>query len=273
MSNFHNEIVIDMNYGGLNPVQFGYETCDPSHSFGPAVRTHWLLHYIVSGFGVFVRQGTTHRVGPGEIFVIPPYMETYYEADRDTPWKYIWIGFTTEDELPAILSQPVINCPGAGVPFQEMFHCQNMENGRSAFLSGCLWKLMGILLEQGKPVADYIHKAIHFMHAEYVHGITVKEIADRLNLDRSYFSTVFSQRMGASPQEYLINLRLTRAADLMITHGESPSTAAISVGYPDLYHFSKIFKKHFGLSPRAYIKNAEHTAPPKESPAEVHSTP
>lgn len=263
MSNFYNEIIIDMHYGGLNPVQFGHETCDPSHSFGPAVRTHWLLHYVVSGFGVFVRQDVTYRVGPGEIFVIPPYLETYYEADAESPWKYIWIGFTTQEQLPDIFSQPVITCPGAGTPFQEMFYCKNMENGRSAFLSGCLWKLMGILLEQGKPISDYIDKAIHYMQAEYMHGITVQALADRLGLDRSYFSTVFSERTGISPQEYLINLRLTKAADLMIAHGESPSTAALSVGYSDLYHFSKIFKKHFGLSPRAYIKQEKDSAAPE----------
>ena len=90
------------------------------------------------------------------------------------------------------------------------------------------------------------------MNSEYVNGITVQQVADRLNLDRSYFSTAFKEKMGVSPQAYLINLRLERAAELITVYDESPSTAAISVGYPDLYHFSKIFKKHFGLSPREY---------------------
>lgn len=252
----HSEIVIDQSYGGLNPVQFGHENCGHGHFFGPAVRTHWLLHYIVSGFGTFEYKGVSHKVGPGEIFVIPPYVETYYEADLENPWSYIWIGFTANEELPDIFSQPVIHCPGAGTPFEEMMYCKNMENGKSAFLTSCLWKLMSILLEQGKPVSDYVDKAIHCMHSEYTNGITVAEVAKRLNLDRCYFSTLFTKRMGVSPKEYLVNLRLTKAADLMITHGESPSTAALSVGYPDLYHFSKIFKKQFGMSPRAYIQKS-----------------
>ena len=45
-----------------------------------------------------------------------------------------------------------------------------------------------------------------------------------------------------------------KAAELLTVYGQSPSTAGISVGYPDLYHFSKIFKKHFGVSPREYQK-------------------
>ena len=251
----YSEIIIDHQYSGFNPVQFGYETCAPSHSYGPAVRTHWLLHYVVSGFGRFERNGVVHRISPGQIFVIPPYLETYYEADAERPWQYIWIGFTTEEQLPEEFFQPVISCPDAGELFQEMKSCSSMENGRSAYLSACLWKLIALLLERGKSKSDYIDKALNCMHSEYSQGITIKEIADRLGLDRSYFSTVFSERVGISPSEYLINLRLTKAAELMRIYRERPSTAAMSVGYEDLYHFSKIFKKHFGVSPREYRKN------------------
>ena len=101
-----NIIVIDQHLHGLNPMQFGHENCTPLHDFGPAVRTHWLLHYVVSGFGKFTREGVTYAVGPGEIFVIPPYIETYYQADEKQPWKYIWIGFTTE-EIPEVFLQPI----------------------------------------------------------------------------------------------------------------------------------------------------------------------
>ena len=247
------EIVINQHYRGMfNPMQFGSEDCAPGHFFGPYVRTHWLLHYVVYGFGTFVRDGVTWEVKPGDIFVIPPYEETYYEADRVKPWRYIWIGFTTEEELPPVMQEPVIHCAGVGAVFEDMMRCGKMENGRSAFLCSKIWELLSILLDQGAPAADYMKKALNYMNSEYVNGITVQQVADRLNLDRSYFSTVFKEKMGVSPQAYLINLRLERAAELITVYGEAPSTAAVSVGYPDLYHFSKIFKKHFGVSPREY---------------------
>lgn len=245
-------LVQDCHYGGLNPVLLGQESCKPRHSFGPAVRTHWLLHYVVSGFGTFVRDETAYRVGPGQIFVIQPHLRTYYEADREHPWSYIWIGFRKDGSLADVFSQPVISCPAAHELFDEMLASANMENGRSAFLSGCLWRLVGLLLEQ-KPIrADYVDKAISCMQSEYANGITIREIAGRLGLDRSYLCALFSKRMGMSPKAYLINLRLTKAAALMTVHGASPSMAALSVGYQNIYHFSKMFKMHFGVSPRAY---------------------
>lgn len=261
----HSEIITNYNYSGFNPVQFGYERCISSHSYGPAVRTHWLLHYVVSGFGYFTRNGITHKISPGHIFVIPPYEETYYEAAPDKPWYYIWIGFTTDQTLPKIFSQPVISCPNAGILFNEMLSCSVMDSGKSAFLSGCLWKLMSLLLEQGSIPSDYIDKALSCMHSEYMHRITIQDIADRLGLDRSYFYALFTQRMGISPSQYLINLRLTKAAELMIEHGERPSVAAASVGYEDLFHFSKIFKKYYGMSPKNYIKHAKYTHKNSES--------
>ena len=246
------ELVIDKNYKGYNPVIFGSEDCDSGHSFGPHVRTHWLLHYIVSGFGIFEKDGVRHSVRPGDMFVIPPYEETYYEADREKPWRYIWIGFTTDESLPAQFSESVIHCPGVGDIFEDMLRCGKMENGRSAFLSAKIWELCSVLLDGSGNSADYIEKALNYMRSEYVNGITIQQISDRLNINRSYLSEIFKAQMGVSPQQYLVKLRLEKAAELLSIYHETPSTAANSVGYSDIYHFSKIFKQHFGVSPRSY---------------------
>ena len=71
----------------------GYEKCDPSHSFGPAIRTHYLIHYVVKGSGRFHENGRVHSLHAGDLFLILPGQITYYEADRETPWEYCWVGF------------------------------------------------------------------------------------------------------------------------------------------------------------------------------------
>ena len=45
----------DEGYGDINPVQFGFEDCEKSHSYGPAARYHWLIHYVylISEFILF----------------------------------------------------------------------------------------------------------------------------------------------------------------------------------------------------------------------------
>ncbi len=248
----HNEILTDLNLEDLNPVTFGYESCKALHSYGPAVRSYWLLHYVASGKGRFVRENTTHNLSGGEIFVIPPYLETYYEADENEPWNYIWIGFTTKRDIPPCFLSPTIRCPEAEHVFKEMKLCCKKSKGKSEFLLAKLWELISLLSDDGETQASYVESALQCMKSEYMTNLGVSVLAERLGLDRSYFSNLFKEQMGISPGKYLNNLRLSNAAELMTKHGTSPTTAALSCGFSDIYHFSKAFKKHFGISPRAY---------------------
>ena len=50
----------ELGHKDLYPLYYGYENCLPGKSFGPAVREKYLIHYIVSGSGVFYRGGTAY---------------------------------------------------------------------------------------------------------------------------------------------------------------------------------------------------------------------
>ena len=43
-------LLSDQHFRDINPVDCGWERCEPSHSFGPTARMYWLLHYVVSGW-------------------------------------------------------------------------------------------------------------------------------------------------------------------------------------------------------------------------------
>ncbi len=245
--------ISDEGYDGLNPVQFGYQKCKSAHYYGPATRTHWLIHFVESGFGIFRIGDKEYTVGSGEMFVIPPYVETYYEADSEDPWSYTWIGFTTTKELPINLAD-VICCPKAMQIFNSMKSASSFEKGRSAFLSSKIWELFSLLLDNEKHDTSYVDIALDCVHSEYMYNLTIEQIAARLNLNHSYFSALFKEKMGLSPKQYLFNYRMNIAVSLMLEKDVSISVAAYSVGYTDIYNFSKMFKKHFGMSPREYIK-------------------
>lgn len=248
---YHCVIIKDEEFSDLNPVQFGYENCNKSHSFGPAIRTHWLIHYVISGFGIFKIRDKEYNVKPGEMFVIPPYIETYYEADSVNPWSYIWIGFTTTREVTEKLLD-VIKYPEAEKIFSSMKNCESFSNGRSAYLSARLWDLFALLSENGNNKYGHVDKALQFIHSNYMHDITVEKIAQHLNLDRTYFSVIFKNKTGLSPKQYLLNYRMSIAATLITKKHIAISVVANSVGYSDLYTFSKMFKRHFGVSPSNY---------------------
>lgn len=243
--------VVNKGYRDLNPVHAGHERCAPRHAWGPAVRRYWLLHFVVEGRGIFEIGGKRYEVKKGSFFVIPPHVVTYYEADATAPWEYIWVGFECE-KLPISLDTVVV-CPAAGRIFEDIRRCGEWQGGRTELLCARLYELFALLMEREHNREDYIDRALSIIHAEYMYDLGVQDIAVRLGLERTYFSVLFKKRVGVSPVQYLKELRLTRAAALL-AEGKSPTVAARSVGYADIYLFSKTFKRRFGCSPRAFAK-------------------
>ena len=91
-------IFTDQSYLDLGLFQFGYEKCQPSHSYGPAKRNHYLFHYVLSGQGTLYAKTTAgdskiYRIRSNQGFLIFPEQETTYIADAEHPWEYAWLEF------------------------------------------------------------------------------------------------------------------------------------------------------------------------------------
>lgn len=266
----HSVLLANRHFQDINPIQAGWERCAPGHAFGPAVRSHVLLHYVVSGRGVFLSGGRRYPVGPGQVFVIRPFETTTYAASEDQPWQYIWLGFEANVPLPAALGRDVLTLPQAGPLFSCVPGVPELPAGREAFLCGKIWELLSLLAGEEAPGAevrrkqaqDYVNIAKTYLETEYSRGVSVAELARRLNLDRSYFSKLFRRETGRSPQQYLTEFRLQKAAELLRDHGKTPGEAALSTGYPDVFSFSRMFKRYFGVPPTAYREGRPSDARP-----------
>ena len=98
MSNILFNIFPNENFIDLCMYQFGYEQCDPGHSFGPATRNHYLFHYIISGTGTLMADNAkgetqTYSIKSGQGFIIFPGQINTYIADKQLHWEYMWIEF------------------------------------------------------------------------------------------------------------------------------------------------------------------------------------
>lgn len=248
--NLH-EIVVNKGYGDINPVQFGYEKCESSHSFGPAIRTHWLLHYVVSGSGYFKIKNREYYVTGGSMFVIPPFVETYYEADKCDPWEYIWVGFTKSESID-LEFEDVAYMPYARSVFENMKKCSGMQSGRTEFLCGNIWNLISLNYDLKSKSIDYIDNALNIIESEYMSPLKIEKISERLGLERTYFSNLFKISVGVSPKHFLLKTRMEKAAMFLSEYKYTVSLTAVSVGYGDVYAFSKSFKQYFGVSPSKY---------------------
>ena len=103
-----------------------------------------------------------------------------------------------------------------------------------------------------------INKARAYLAREYQNsGVTLNDVSSHVCMSNSHFCTIFSQEMGVTFTEYLTELRMNRAKELLRTTQMRSSDIAYAVGYNDPHYFSYLFKKHTGMTPRDFRKDAQ----------------
>ena len=128
-------------------------------------------------------------------------------------------------------------------------------------VTGLIYEFFSVLSQNtniGTDNISFVKTALKIIDYNYSSPITIEQISKRVSLNPSYFSRLFTEQVGISPKQYLLNKRLNRAKELLSETNASIFEIANSVGYDDQLYFSRIFKKHIGISPTEY-KNASKT--------------
>lgn len=258
----------------MNIYRCGIEDCKPGHSWGPAIRDHYIIHYILDGKGVFRINNTTYPLQKNDGFLIPPDTIVYYEADVKKPWSYSWVGFhglkagsylkraglTLENPVFSyVYNDSIKKC------LHNMIAANKLRNSREICMLGYLYILLSHIIEAHGKLKSYdntlerkeayIKKAVEFISMNYSRKISVSEIASHIGLNRSYLYTLFNNYLKSSPQEFLINTRISKACELIKNTSLSICDISRSVGYEDPLLFSKMFRKVKGIPPRDYRKH------------------
>ena len=95
--------------------------------------------------------------------------------------------------------------------------------------------------------------AISYLHSHYTDAdFSVEMLAKKAGVSRRYFEKLFFAEKGPTPRDYVIELKMSLARELLLHEKLSVSDVACELGYADVYHFSKIFKQRVGKTPGEY---------------------
>ena len=258
----------------MNVDECGIEQGIPGLGYNYEVLKNAVIHYVTKGYGTFKFNGKVYNLKQGDIFILLKGMQVEYVASIDDPWEYYWIGFSGSNaneylNRTSITNSCVANCeenskiPKIILNMCEISKTYNPSRSDDILLLKELYSLLYALIEEfpkpfeykDKELHTYIQDALNFINSNYMHSITVQEIADYVNLSRSYLYKMFIKNLGISPQRYLINLRMYKATLLLKSTKLPIGEVANSVGYSDSLLFSKTFSKHFSMSPLNYRNN------------------
>lgn len=84
-------------------------------------------------------------------------------------------------------------------------------------------------------------------------NLSIIDLCNKLDLSRSYLYTLFKNNLGVSPQQFLINLRMEQAKEILANTDEAIQSISQLVGYSDEFTFSKAFKRYSAFSPKPYV--------------------
>ena len=275
MQNLIFSIFPNQNFVDLGLFQFGWERCTPAHSFGPAARNHYLFHYILSGTGTLMADDSkgvtqTYSIKSMQGFMIFPNQITTYVADKQLPWDYVWLEFdglrvkSLLDTIGLSLDKPVYHARNKSLRedmANEMLYISRHKDESPFHLIGHLYLFLDYLLrsaadeqlEHGSKLREfYIHEALTYIEHNFQNEITIEDIAGVCGLNRTYFGKIFKEALGKTPQEFLLNYRMLKAAELLKLTSLSIGDVGLAVGYANQMHFSRAFKNNYGISPREW---------------------
>lgn len=249
----------------LTIVGFGWERADPSRILQSFVREHFRIHYITSGVGYLEMNGQKYRLTEGYGFIIYPGVASHYYPDQKNPWEYFWIGASGLDLQEYVRT---IGLSRAAPLFQISSSRKEAKMNLMRLYASILdpelqehdtWEYLHMFLDHVIPSIRtrhsqtyYFERCLHYIHENYARDIRIGDIAAALAIDRTYLFKLFKQNISCSPQQYLINHRIAKACDLLVSTSKHISDIAYEVGFNDLSDFSKQFKKRNGVSAREY---------------------
>lgn len=106
------------------------------------------------------------------------------------------------------------------------------------------------------PVTAAIDEAAAYMRAHLEEPVTVAGVARLFYLSETTFRRRFRAAFGVSPKYYLLELRLTRARELLADSGLPVQDVAERLGFFDAAHLSSAFRRRYGLAPSSWRDNA-----------------
>lgn len=120
-------------------------------------------------------------------------------------------------------------------------------------------ELAVLLLEQRERSSKFgaereVEETIHYLHRAYANDIRIEKLAEQTTLNRWQYNDIFKRLTGQTPLQYLTELRIDRAKQLLLDSDQRLKDIAEQTGFRDEYYFSRRFKQSVGVSPTQFVR-------------------
>jgi AraC-like DNA-binding protein len=239
-----------------------------TYRFARHAHEGWLLLVMEAGGEAFDHRGARHVATPGSLAVLEPEAPHTGEAASDLPWSYRALHLSRE-----WFPGPMVRFPSPVLQDPPLY---NRIRALHQHLEGPvepLWaeaELQGVVetlarrhassVPPERILSSHPHALAtvrEYLEANYRQRVSLQDLSDTAGLGRFHLLRLFKRTTGFTPYEYLVQIRVRRAMQLL-RQGQAATKVAFATGFADQAHLNRHFKRLVGLTPGAFARTGQH---------------
>ncbi|GLX67789.1 helix-turn-helix domain-containing protein [Paenibacillus glycanilyticus] len=242
----------------------------------PHAHEHFQICYLQRGVCLHYVEDQAYLMSKGDLLAIPPYVPHRLDFYKGEKVNLVQVDFMpivldTEDMLAEPPFFPKIRLSGDyQVQVEQLLSRMNDEHlrqepGYRHLIRADLIRLLVTAFRQSDSLSPpgetsledrrpLFYETVRYMEAHYADSLKLEELAQRAAMSPSYFSYMFKVLIGQPFTQYLNDIRIRKALDLLRSTELSVIEISVATGFNNASHFNRMFRKSVGVSPLAYRK-------------------
>ena len=217
----------------------------------------------LEGSGKFKTNNKSFTVGKGDILYLPKNTEYSQNTlgEKLIAIHFINYSFNRKNQIEFVKSENVEYVEKIAQQMYDIW--KEKKQGYRYKCTSLLYELLYFLncQEHANIISSITHDnkiktAIDYIHTNYRNiGIDVSHLANMCCMSEAYFRKLFKMIYDVSPKQYILNLKLEIASQLLQSQFYTINEVSDKSGFNDVKYFSRIFKKRFGFTPKEFQQN------------------
>lgn len=224
------------------------------------------IHVILDGEGTLEIGGSIYKLQEGNVFYVPPDIPFRYYPREGNEWKYIWFVFRHKSAVEAAEKAGF----GTETPVGRLADFENRvdiyrdfiikaeRNRKTVFLCQAmfLYSLSDFIkgdIEYGLDERYYFKRANDYIRNNcFDVEFRISHVSEYMHLSAEYFSRLFKKETGITVVNFVRDLRMERATELLSDTDYPVKRVSVMCGYGDYSHFCREFRKKYGITAMEY---------------------
>jgi AraC-like DNA-binding protein len=236
------------------------------------------ITYIVEGRARYTIDGAASELGPGDLLCLTEGVEKEAHTYPDKLMHCFSINFKAKFPSDQAVFPPVPAITHIGLRQDIISLFRELTVSWTEQQRGYIMKTRALLMliihrlaeiifyNVDSAEGDYrINRIVRFISAHYAEKLTVQGLAEQSRLGTAYFGRLFKQKTGLTVHQYLTQIRVRNAENLLQSGAYKVHEAAVNCGFSDTFHFYKSFKALRGFPPSCCIPQGSRSRDSDES--------